>query len=73
VGGETDWRVPALSLPAEQATEPVNALAQSDAVRLFIERAVKVHLAHVDAKLGVPNRAALATAAARRHSDSPTA
>ncbi|MFI4978157.1 MAG: LuxR C-terminal-related transcriptional regulator [Solirubrobacterales bacterium] len=42
VAGETNWRVPSLSLPAERAHEPVEALAQSDAVRLFIERALKV-------------------------------
>ncbi len=42
VSGETDWRVPSLSLPSERQTEPVEAVAQSDAVRLFIERAVKV-------------------------------
>jgi predicted ATPase/class 3 adenylate cyclase/DNA-binding CsgD family transcriptional regulator len=42
VAGETDWRVPSLSLPSEHQTEPVDAVAQSDAVRLFIERAMKV-------------------------------
>jgi predicted ATPase/class 3 adenylate cyclase/DNA-binding CsgD family transcriptional regulator len=42
VAGETNWRVPSLSLPAEREHEPVEALAQSDAVRLFIERALKV-------------------------------
>jgi predicted ATPase/DNA-binding CsgD family transcriptional regulator len=42
VAGETNWRVPSLSLPAERAHEPIEALAQSDAVRLFIERALKV-------------------------------
>jgi predicted ATPase/class 3 adenylate cyclase/DNA-binding NarL/FixJ family response regulator len=42
VAGETNWRVPSLSLPAERTHEPVDALAQSDAVRLFIERALKV-------------------------------
>ncbi len=42
VSGETDWRVPSLSLPSEHQTEPVEAVAQSDAVRLFIERAMKV-------------------------------
>jgi predicted ATPase/class 3 adenylate cyclase/DNA-binding NarL/FixJ family response regulator len=42
VAGETNWRVPSLSLPAERGHEPVEALAQSDAVRLFIERALKV-------------------------------
>ncbi len=42
VEGETVWRVPSLSLPSELAVEPVAAVAQSDAVALFIERAVKV-------------------------------
>lgn len=42
VGGETDWRVPSLSLPSELELEAVDAVAQSDAVRLFIERALKV-------------------------------
>ncbi len=42
VEGETVWRVPSLSLPPELAVEPVAAVAQSDAVVLFIERAVKV-------------------------------
>jgi predicted ATPase len=42
VEGETTWRVPSLSLPPELSVEPVDAIAQSDAVRLFIERALKV-------------------------------
>ena len=42
VGGETTWRVPSLSLPRERASEAVESLGHSDAVRLFIERAVKV-------------------------------
>ncbi len=42
LGGETEWRVPPLSLPTELARQPVDALVQSDAVRLFIDRAVKV-------------------------------
>ncbi|MHB8690034.1 MAG: ATP-binding protein [Solirubrobacteraceae bacterium] len=42
LGGETDWRVPALSLAAARTTEPIDAVTQSDAVRLFIERAIKV-------------------------------
>lgn len=42
VAGETEWRVPSLSLPSpEPAREPIEALGQSDAVRLFIERARK--------------------------------
>ncbi|HUO71945.1 MAG TPA: LuxR C-terminal-related transcriptional regulator [Solirubrobacteraceae bacterium] len=40
--GETDWRVPSLSLPQrERERESVQALGQFDAVRLFIERARK--------------------------------
>ncbi|HTZ88396.1 MAG TPA: LuxR C-terminal-related transcriptional regulator [Solirubrobacteraceae bacterium] len=42
VDGETHWRVPSLSLPAEREPEQVESIAQSDAVRLFIERALKV-------------------------------
>src|SRR5215217_8057592 len=42
VGGETTWRVPSLSLPPERAREALQSLGQSDAVRLFVERAVKV-------------------------------
>ena len=42
VAGETVWRVPSLSLPQNMPVEPVDAVAQSDAVRLFIERALKV-------------------------------
>lgn len=36
---EVEWRVPPLSLPPEQAPEPLDALGPSDAVSLFIERA----------------------------------
>ena len=40
VAGETEWRVPSLLLPvAEPTRRPVEALARSDAGRLFIERA----------------------------------
>jgi predicted ATPase/DNA-binding CsgD family transcriptional regulator len=39
VGGETDWRVPPLSLPSSRDAD---ALAASDAVTLFVERARKV-------------------------------
>ncbi|MGZ6564447.1 MAG: helix-turn-helix transcriptional regulator [Solirubrobacteraceae bacterium] len=42
VAGETTWRVPSLSLPEELTVEPLDALTQSDAVRLFIERALQV-------------------------------
>jgi predicted ATPase len=42
VGGETVWRVPSLSLPTKGAREDISSLRQSDAVRLFIERATKV-------------------------------
>jgi predicted ATPase/class 3 adenylate cyclase/DNA-binding CsgD family transcriptional regulator len=42
VAGESDWRVPSLSLPPrERERESVQALGQFDAVRLFIERARK--------------------------------
>ena len=42
VGGESDWRVPPLSLPTERESAPIDALVRSDAVQLFIERASKV-------------------------------
>ena len=41
VPGESAWRVPALALPEEPAREPVESLSQYDAVKLFIERAMK--------------------------------
>jgi predicted ATPase/class 3 adenylate cyclase/DNA-binding CsgD family transcriptional regulator len=41
VPGESAWRVPALALPQEPAREPVESLSQYDAVKLFIERAMK--------------------------------
>jgi predicted ATPase/DNA-binding CsgD family transcriptional regulator len=42
VGGESDWRVPPMWLPAERDSAPIEALAQSDAAQLFIQRASKV-------------------------------
>jgi predicted ATPase/DNA-binding SARP family transcriptional activator len=42
VGGETDWWVPSLSLPGLGAGASSEALAGSDAVSLFVERARKV-------------------------------
>jgi predicted ATPase/class 3 adenylate cyclase len=42
VPGEITWRVPSMSLPAEPAREPIEALRLSDAVSLFIDRAVQV-------------------------------
>ena len=42
VGGESDWRVPAMSLPAAGQSAPIDSLVQSDAVQLFIQRAAKV-------------------------------
>ncbi|MBV9797145.1 MAG: adenylate/guanylate cyclase domain-containing protein, partial [Solirubrobacterales bacterium] len=42
VPGETDWRIPALSLPPpERRRDTLEAVGQFDAVRLFIERARK--------------------------------
>ena len=42
VAGETDWRVPPLSLPPpERRRDTLAAVGQFDAVRLFIERARK--------------------------------
>jgi predicted ATPase/class 3 adenylate cyclase/DNA-binding CsgD family transcriptional regulator len=42
VGGETDWRVPSLSLPALEREGSIEALGGSDAASLFVERARKV-------------------------------
>jgi predicted ATPase/class 3 adenylate cyclase len=42
VPGETTWRVPSMSLPAESQREPIEALRLSDAVSLFIDRAAQV-------------------------------
>ncbi len=42
VPGEVTWRVPSMSLPAEPEGEPIEALQLSDAVSLFIDRAVQV-------------------------------
>ena len=41
VGGETDWRVPSLSLPRRGAEGSIGELPGSDAVSLFVERARK--------------------------------
>jgi len=40
--GETAWRVPSMSLPADVYRDPVQALRASDAVRLFIDRTLQV-------------------------------
>jgi predicted ATPase/DNA-binding CsgD family transcriptional regulator len=42
VAGETDWRVPSLSLPGEDEPPQPVAAVQSDGVGLFVERAEKV-------------------------------
>jgi predicted ATPase/transcriptional regulator with XRE-family HTH domain len=42
VAGETMWRVPSLALPSVQHLPPPEALAQGEAVRLFVERALAV-------------------------------
>jgi predicted ATPase/class 3 adenylate cyclase/DNA-binding CsgD family transcriptional regulator len=42
VPGEAPWRVPSMSLPDEARSLPIEALSQSDAVRLFIDRALQV-------------------------------
>src|SRR5215207_2002793 len=38
--GEVAWRVPSLSLPPVAASEGIESLGQSDAARLFVERAI---------------------------------
>lgn len=42
IAGETTWRVPALSLPDLRNLPSLEELAQNEAVRLFVERAVAV-------------------------------
>ena len=42
VPGETAWRVPSMSLPTERSPEMIEALRTSDAVRLFLDRALQV-------------------------------
>ncbi|HVE95087.1 MAG TPA: adenylate/guanylate cyclase domain-containing protein, partial [Acidimicrobiales bacterium] len=41
VDGEVTWRVPSLTVPDERSTLAVEAMAASDAVRLFIDRATR--------------------------------
>lgn len=41
LAGEVPWRVPSLTLPGEGEPEPLDALVEYDAVRLFVERATK--------------------------------
>jgi predicted ATPase/class 3 adenylate cyclase/DNA-binding CsgD family transcriptional regulator len=57
LGAETQWRVPSLTLPAERAPEPIEALERSDAVRLFIERALQVR---PNFAVGIDNAPAIA-------------
>jgi predicted ATPase/class 3 adenylate cyclase len=42
VPGETAWRVPSMSLPGDAYPDPVEVLRNSDAVRLFLDRATQV-------------------------------
>ena len=42
VPGEITWRVPLMSLPARPELVPIEVLRQSDAVSLFIDRAMQV-------------------------------
>lgn len=42
MAGETVWRVPCLTLPDRQQATPIASLAQYEAVRLFIDRAIAV-------------------------------
>ncbi|HMU62274.1 MAG TPA: BTAD domain-containing putative transcriptional regulator [Gemmatimonadales bacterium] len=39
IAGEKSWQVPPLSLPADEAGTDLTRIAQSDAIRLFVERA----------------------------------
>ncbi|MGQ0571370.1 MAG: ATP-binding protein [Armatimonadota bacterium] len=42
ISGETAWRVPSLSVPDPRLRPPLEALKESEAVRLFLERAADV-------------------------------
>jgi predicted ATPase len=42
IGGETAWRVPSLSVPEATPVQTWRAVAESDAARLFVERAQAV-------------------------------
>jgi predicted ATPase/class 3 adenylate cyclase/DNA-binding CsgD family transcriptional regulator len=76
--GETAWRVPSLSLPSEKDHASIDALNQCEAVRLFIDRALKSRpnfqvtnenapaVAHICQRLdGIPLAIELAAARAR--------
>ena len=78
VQGETAWRVPSMSLPADAQRGSVEALRQSDAVRLFLDRARQVRpdfeitganapaIAHICEELGgIPLAIELAAARVR--------
>jgi predicted ATPase/class 3 adenylate cyclase len=56
VAGETDWRVPSLSLPPEHHGKAFEGATGSDAVRLFVERALKVR---PDFEIGPDNAPAI--------------
>jgi class 3 adenylate cyclase len=57
VPGETVWRVPSMSLPAQPRREAIEVLSQYDAVRLFIDRAIQVRPSFT---IGVGNALAVA-------------
>jgi predicted ATPase/class 3 adenylate cyclase/tetratricopeptide (TPR) repeat protein len=57
VAGETTWRVPSMSLPADAHQQPVEVLRESDAVRLFADRATQ---AYPEFRLTEANAAAIA-------------
>ena len=54
VPGETSWRVPSMSLSANAQREPVEVLRQSDAVRLFIDRATQVRPSFTITEVNAP-------------------
>jgi predicted ATPase/class 3 adenylate cyclase/DNA-binding CsgD family transcriptional regulator len=64
VEGETAWRVPSLALPDEAEPAPIETLATYDAVRLFVDRAVRAR-----PNFAVTNRNAPAVAAICRRLD----
>jgi predicted ATPase/class 3 adenylate cyclase len=76
--GETAWRVPSMSLPTDARLGPVEALRESDAVHLFLDRATQVRpdfritganasaIAHICQELdGIPLAIELAAARVR--------
>jgi predicted ATPase/class 3 adenylate cyclase len=43
IAGETSWPLPPMSIPDVEQTMPLDSLAGSDAIQLFLDRALAVH------------------------------